>query len=115
MHELSIMQSVLESLSEEVKNRGGGRITEVTLSVGQASGVNTEALEFAFEALRPSSLLNNAQLTILTPPLLARCEDCGHEFEPPELSLACPQCGGTGLVLSGRELLIERFVLEQED
>ena len=115
MHELSIIQSVIESLTKEVETRGGGAISEITLSIGKSSGVFVDSLEFAFEACKVGSVAQDAKLVINEPPLKGFCPTCQQEFTPPEVSLVCPKCEGPANITGGQELLIEQFVFDQED
>ncbi|MDX2471178.1 MAG: hydrogenase maturation nickel metallochaperone HypA [SAR324 cluster bacterium] len=115
MHELSIIQSVIESLTKEVEHRGGGSISQVTLSIGKSSGVFVDSLEFAFEACKVGSVAQGATLIINEPPLKGYCPTCDEEFTPPEVSLVCPKCSGPANISGGQELLIEQFIFDQEE
>lgn len=112
MHELSIIQSLLQGLTQESASFGPGRISEIQLQVGAASGVSVEALAFAFEAASPSSIAAGARLQIDVIPLKIQCAACNMEMEMDHLSLVCPHCHGPATLLSGRELLIKSYTFE---
>ncbi len=115
MHELSIVQSLLQGLAQESAQFGPGRISEIHLQVGAASGVSLEALQFAFEAVSPHSLAAGAVLQIDLVPLIIQCTTCKHQQQMDQLSLVCPACGGPANLISGRELLIKRYTFEDDD
>ena len=52
MHEAGIAAEILEIARAQAVAHGKARVAEVTVRVGDMSGVVAEALEFAFEALR---------------------------------------------------------------
>ena len=99
------MQATLDTAIRQTRAAGAGRIHALRLRVGRLSGVVTEALEFAFEALRPGTPAADAQLEIETVPAVMWCASCRTEFESPEFLCECPACGGvSGELRHGREL-----------
>ena len=112
MHEAGIAADILEIAREQSAMLGGARVTEVTVRVGDMSGVVPEALEFAFEALREGAA-GGAKLVMKRIPVLARCESCGTESRPgADLVLWCEACGKPLKVLEGEELVVESIELE---
>lgn len=110
MHELSLIQSIVEICEEHA---GGRRILEVTLEIGILSGVVPEALEFCFEAAARGTLLEGARLVIERVPATGFCNDCGvvstinTYFDP------CPCCGAPALDLrSGDEMRVKDLEVE---
>lgn len=106
MHEMSIMQSVVEICE---KNSEGRKVLAVTLEIGELSGVVPEALEFCFEACTSETLLEGAVLAIERVPGRGRC-DCGAEFPLRDWYNSCPACGGFGVeLLAGKELRVKEL------
>lgn len=115
MHETGIAAEILEIAKAQAAAHGRMRVSEVTVRVGEMSGVVAEALEFAFEALREGPAAR-ARLEIKRIPVLARCEACEVESRPgADLVLWCGQCGRPLKVLEGEELTVESVVLEDGD
>ncbi|OGH01153.1 MAG: hydrogenase maturation nickel metallochaperone HypA [Candidatus Lambdaproteobacteria bacterium RIFOXYD1_FULL_56_27] len=113
MHELSIIQGVLQDCCTRARQEGAAAITRIELVVGERSGVSVSSLEFAFEAARLGSLAQEASLVIEARPALARCLECQAPFAPQEgIFLECPQCGGPGELVAGRELLVSSMEIE---
>jgi hydrogenase nickel incorporation protein HypA/HybF len=105
MHEYGIMQATLDAAIRQTQAAGAARIHALRLRVGRLSGVVTDALEFAFEALRPGTMANEARLEIETVPAVMWCASCRTEFESPELLCDCPVCGALSSELRrGREM-----------
>ena len=52
--------------------------------IGQLSGVIKESLEFAFEETLKTTVLENATIIISETKGIARCNNCGTEFENPD-------------------------------
>lgn len=112
MHEAGIAAEILEIAKAQAAMFGTARVTEVTVRVGDMSGVVAEALEFAFEALREGPA-SGAVLVINRVAVLAKCETCGTESRPgADLVLWCESCGKPLKVLEGEELTVESVVLE---
>lgn len=102
MHEVSIMESVLEIAVARAAPR---RIVRIELRIGHLSGVVREALEFAFEAMSLGTLAEGARLEVEEVAVRARCVPCDDDFEPDSLFYECPRCGTPSAdVRRGREL-----------
>jgi hydrogenase nickel incorporation protein HypA/HybF len=106
MHELSIAISMIDQITEEAQSRGGLDIEAVHLKLGIFSGVDKEALLFAYELASEGSVLEGARLVIETIPLIIYCAACQKNRTPPSVyELSCPECGTPGQkIISGREI-----------
>lgn len=104
MHELSITQSVVDTIAEKM---AGATVTGVRLEIGKLSGVVPDSVRFCFELVCSGTSLDGAWLDILEPPGQALCRDCGNEFSLNDIILLCP-CGGANVqILTGQELKIK--------
>ena len=115
MHEMSIVQSILGILREEMVKYDGQRLKKVVIKNGALAGVVTESLEFAWEALTPDTEFDGARLEVLEIPIKVKCGDCGEEFSPGHTRcMPCPKCeqllGHT--VLEGKEMLIASIEID---
>jgi hydrogenase nickel incorporation protein HypA/HybF len=106
MHELSIAISMIDQITEEAENRGGLEVEAVHLKLGVFSGVDKEALLFAYDLACEGSRLEGSRLVIETIPLIIYCSACQKDRTPPSLyQLSCPECGSPGQkIVSGREI-----------
>jgi hydrogenase nickel incorporation protein HypA/HybF len=108
MHELSLMQGILDSIEPVAQENGASRVTEIALTIGEMTEVVEEAMQFAFEALtQDEDLYEGAQLTMNFVAPKSKCLDCGTEFEHDRYHLRCPECNsGATMILEGKELHI---------
>lgn len=116
VHELSIASRVVELVGEEVRAAGGGRVVAVTLKIGALSCVHEDALRFSFNLVREGTPLADAELRIVTVPVVIWCAACGREVALPGIQkFACPECGTpSGDIRAGRELDLESIELADE-
>ncbi len=117
MHELSIVEALIEQVEAEVERAGArGQVARLKLSIGRLSGVNADAVRFAFELLTPGTRLAGAELEIDEPKAVCRCAACGAQTEIEELSLGCPACQAGDITIDGgREMLLETIDVDEFD
>ena len=101
MHELSMMQQVLETVEGQASAQNASRVHSVTLRIGALSGVVPDALRFAFECLAPGTRAEGAALVIEEPPVPCYCRSCQRAFETKTVQFQCPACGGVEVELRG--------------
>jgi hydrogenase nickel incorporation protein HypA/HybF len=114
MHELSIVEALIEQVQREVQRAGQhGRVQRLELSIGRLSGVSCDSFRFAFELLAPGTLVAEARVSILQPKATCRCHACKAVGEIDEVSVRCPQCGSREVVIEGgRDLVLQSIDLE---
>jgi hydrogenase nickel incorporation protein HypA/HybF len=115
MHELSIVTSVVESVTDTLAAYPGVRVLEVRLRVGVLASVVEDSLQFCWEIANEGTPLAGSRLVIQSVPVTVHCEACGQKGALASLQdFRCPHCGAPATdVRSGRELEIES--LETED
>ncbi len=106
MHEASIAASLLEIVTDQCSRSGYRKVESIHLKIGRASGIMTDALIFAFDAMKEDSPAKEAVLEIEEVPVSGHCSDCDSTFTTEqEYILKCPCCGGDSFrVTGGREL-----------
>jgi hydrogenase nickel incorporation protein HypA/HybF len=104
MHELSITESVVQTVSDRM---GEAQVIRVCLEIGKLSGVVADSVKFCFELVTDGTTLAGASLEVIETPGRGRCRACGSEVELFNLLDMCT-CGSTELdVLSGEQLRIK--------
>lgn len=113
MHELSIAQSIVEIVEEEAIKNNVSNVTEVEIEVGTLSGIEPDALEFAWEVANMDGVAKGSKLNIRKIQAHARCSECKNEFDVENFFEACPRCGNAWFdVIRGREMKIIAIVAE---
>lgn len=117
MHELSLAMSILEIVEQEVGQRcqgmPKGRVPSLTVRVGSMSGVEPEALSFAWEVTREQGPFPEAELQIETVAAKAACDECGATFRLGDGEGRCEACGPVGFhLVQGTEIEVTRIQWE---
>jgi len=108
MHELGIMQNIVNAVEKYAQENEITKVVKVFVEVGDISGVVPEALEFCFGICAKNTVLEGALLVVERVPAIGRCEACGEEFNLLTNDFTCSSCPGTQWeVISGRELVIK--------
>lgn len=111
MHEAGIARNVIRIVEEAARKNELTRISKVVLEIGQFSGVEIEALEFAFSAFKRGTILQDATIEYLTPPLTLFCKECENQYLADFDDLRCPACMGTHFeIIQGREMVVKAIV-----
>ena len=115
MHELSIATALAESLITYMQQHKV-KIIAAHVCCGMLSGIDPEALKFAWEPAVenfPGSSLKQCKLHIRQPLLKHTCKNCNKEFELDSWQIECPQCHSETLQRqSGNEFLLESIEVE---
>jgi hydrogenase nickel incorporation protein HypA/HybF len=117
MHELSLMENILETLHRSADEHNIGHIKLIKLVIGKMTMVNPESLRFAFEALRPATIFSDAVLEVEEKVIMYHCRPCDRNYHIDEtITLICPYCRGNEVeVISGREFYIDYYEGDGED
>lgn len=107
MHEMSLMESVVEIACETARANDARAIRSIRLDVGVLSHVNPDSLTFCYEAIRRGTLAEDAVLEINRIAGEGWCLDCGKTVALTERFGACPDCGNHRVQMTaGDELKI---------
>jgi hydrogenase nickel incorporation protein HypA/HybF len=114
MHELSIVSSVVESVTESLAAYPGARVEEVRLRVGALQSVVVDSLEFCWGIATEGTPLAGSRLVVKTVPVVMHCAVCAADVELEGVqSFRCPRCAQPSSDLrQGRELEIESIEIE---
>ncbi len=113
MHELALTEGILEIVREQSEKNGFARVLEVSLMVGEYSGVIPECLQEFFPIASKGTKAEGASLRIQPVPAAFRCFGCGFEGPIPRGTACCPHCGSTAIrMTAGREFYVENLKVE---
>jgi len=113
MHEASLVSALVESLLDLKARERAKKIVKFQVAIGELSGVDQEAFNMAYEALKGVvEELRDTRMEIIKIPARLRCEECQREFSGDYFS-ACPECGSyIKTIVAGEELELREVELE---
>lgn len=112
MHELSLLEGVLQTLEQQAEQQQFTRIKNIVLQIGALSCVEPEALRFAFDVVMNNSLAEQAELQIIIEPGRGFCRFCKNDIELESLHQPCSQCGRFDIKISaGQEMKIKQITV----
>ena len=111
MHELSIVQSLLDRVQLEAEQRGAVSVKRLQVRIGELSGVEIDLLRSAFSLFERDPLVGEAELVVERVPARWSCPRCGADVGangPPR----CTTCDGPARLCAGDEIILERIEME---
>lgn len=92
MHELSLAGEVIKIAEYEAEKNMARLVKEITIEVGNFSGVEVDAFESALGLLTEGSILEKTRLNIVRKNGKGFCPACEQEFEMNQRIDTCPGC-----------------------
>jgi hydrogenase nickel incorporation protein HypA/HybF len=116
MHELSLVTSIVETVTETLAASPAARVLEVRLRVGALASVIPESLEFCWGIVIEGTPLEGSKLVVNVLPVVMHCEPCDEDVTLEGVqSFRCPKCGSPcSDMRQGRELEIDSIEIDDE-
>lgn len=116
MHELAIMENILETALHHAQSAGTARITDLYLVLGQLSSVGEDSAQFYWNTISQNTLAGGAQLHFRHISAELLCMNCQSRFPYTEAICVCPACGSEKVrIASGGEFYLESIAIVPED
>jgi len=116
MHELPVMQSILNIILKHSTMHHVKKVHAVRLEVGTLSDLEEDWMQKYFDHLTVGTVAEGAKLKIEWVKALLSCNECGNRFEFDKTkldSIACPVCRQKNFTLiSGRQYHIKDMEAE---
>jgi len=115
MHEISLVQGLLQQLHDIAREHKTTKVTKVTMVVGPLSGVVVDSFRFGFDILtKEDELVADAELEIVIPEVTYRCSACGAvESTSGPRPENCRECGDPILIAEeGNDLILQQVEME---
>ncbi len=110
MHELSIVESIVETTLAFTGEHNIEKVSFLTVQVGGLTGVEPPYLKMYYGDLTKGTALEDSELKIEEIAPEAFCRSCGEVFNPEENERICPGCGMTDYeILHGEELTVKEL------
>jgi len=104
MHEMGIVQSIMEIIEQQAALHDAEKVVKVSLEFGTLTAVMPEAIRFAFEVLSRDTVAENAELDITIVPIAIWCSECGRRHVLETYRPTCPVCDSAGVqIIEGRD------------
>ncbi len=114
MHELSVCQSILNTIETELGNKGLENIREIHLKIGMLACIEPDVLKNIFQFIKAGTPFEHSDLVTEMVDVSAECKKCGNLFKVEKYVFVCPLCGEpSSNITEGRELLISKIILEE--
>lgn len=111
MHELAIVQNILNIIDKESKEKDFQKVISINLVVGEVSGVVPACLHDFFPYASKDTLAEGAALSVKTVEVKMHCQDCGYVGKPKNAK--CPSCAGRNFkIVEGREFYIDSLEVQ---
>lgn len=117
LHELGIVYHIIRDVENVARANGVGRVSSVTLLLGEVSGVVPDLLLDAWRwAADKKPITEGAELVVEPVEAVTHCEACGQDYGTVEHGKTCPHCGsGETYLLQGQEVMIKQIETPDED
>ena len=110
MHELSLAESILETIVEKSIALEFSLVSDITLTIGALSCVDPDSLTWYLTEISENTPLANANIHVTKTPGKMYCNHCQQNFDSDELYCCCPHCNSTDKnIVSGDEMLISHI------
>ncbi len=114
MHEPSIIQNMLESLTESLTSDELNRLCEIHLKVGALSGTEPTLLHSAYQEVIHNTDFEDVSLHIDLVPVTVKCPNCLQTFAMDHHQFVCIYCKTPAKdVQTGNELIIDYVIMEE--
>lgn len=108
MHELTIVEHVVRTITRIAKEQNLTAIGSITLQIGEISGVVPRFVENCYHAVIGGTMLQHTRLCIELLPANGICSSCNKVFHLPGSGNICPYCGcSENKIVSGKEFIIK--------
>ena len=113
MHEMSIVEALIEQVRQETQAYPTARVSNIHLRIGALRLVVPETLRFCFKAAVCGTQLDGCVVEIEQLQATANCRKCRQTLTVEDNWFQCPHCGEFGSdLLTGNELELSSIDLE---
>lgn len=100
MHEVSIIEGLIDIVEKQREQHGFSRVGEVRIACGIYNCVSEENLRFCLQTVGKGTCLEDARITVHRLPERWSCVSCEADFVRGECleNLVCPRCASSNVL-----------------
>ncbi len=112
MHEVSVIEELVESVQLEIKPYPERKVKSVSVTMGKMRQFVPEMMRFCYDVASQGTRLEGSQLLLKEIPICIVCRKCAERVEVTEYDFICPKCGSVDVnMVSGNELVLDSIEL----
>ncbi len=116
MHEFSLAGEVIRLAEREAAKHAALSVTEITIEVGNFSGVEADAFNEALMIVAEGTVMADASINLIRIAGKGMCPSCNREFEMNHRMDTCPECNSfPSEIRGGTEFRVVSLVIEQDE
>lgn len=116
MHEFSLAGEVIRLAEKEAARNAAVSVTEITIEVGNFSGVEADAFNEALRIVSEGTVMEHASVNLKRIAGKGLCPSCNREFEMKHRMDTCPECNTfPSEIRGGTEFRVVSLVIEQDE
>ena len=117
MHELGLVNYVVEEVSKIAEEQNITKVSSVTLQFGEVSGiVSSYLLGYWKWYTKKFPLFDGSKLICEEIPAVTWCDDCKITYSTVTYGKTCPKCGnGNTWLIRGNEMMIKEIEVYEDD
>ena len=113
MHELAIVENIIEIIVPKAKSAGAKKIVGINMKIGELSGVIPKAITDCFETASVGTICEGAKFSFEAVPAKIHCNKCGYDGPVDRKKAVCPGCGSACFsITGGRDYFVESIEAE---
>jgi hydrogenase nickel incorporation protein HypA/HybF len=112
MHEVSLIESIVDLVVAERQKQAFTRVRMIRLTVGALGHAEPGALRFCFDAVTGGTIADGAALEIEIVPGAGWCAVCQRTMPIEERFATCPDCDQPLRMVAGGELRLAELEVE---
>lgn len=115
MHELSVTQSLVDTVVKAGEDAGALKVIKVELVIGKLNTYVPEIVKDYYQLLSEDTIAEGSELNVTRIPGRVKCRNCGKESELEDFRVFCPVCKGRDVeLIKGREFYIKSLEIEEK-
>jgi len=115
MHEVSIIDEVIQTVLLETDKYPDSKVESVSLKIGKLRQFVPDIMKFCYQVATQETPLEGSKLILEEIPIRVECPICNQITDVQEYDFCCPKCLSVDVkVISGNDLILESIQLSDD-